>query len=77
MAQNGWKNREANTFYQGNTYHIPYVQPVTSGKYVYWGVSIDDYIASTQNAQSVFYTNTECIWVEYNYLYTFIVLQKY
>lgn len=52
---NGWKNR--NTFYQGETYHIPYGQPVKSGKYIYWNVSIDDYMAATRDSSSVFYSS--------------------
>ncbi|MGM9553649.1 MAG: hypothetical protein ACI3V2_05040, partial [Faecousia sp.] len=51
---NGW--RDGNTFIAGNTYHIPYGQPVTAGAYVGFGVSVDDYLAAAANANSVFYT---------------------
>lgn len=50
----GWANES--TFYQGSTYHIPYGQPVSSGKYIYWNVSIDNFLSSTGNASSEFYT---------------------
>lgn len=51
----GWRNNY--TFAQGNTYHIPYGQPVTKGKYICWGVSVNDFLSATQNASSIFYTS--------------------
>ncbi|MGN1307848.1 MAG: RICIN domain-containing protein, partial [Faecousia sp.] len=50
----GWC--DSYTFNVGNTYHIPYGQPVTAGAYVGFGVSVDDYLAAAANANSVFYT---------------------
>lgn len=44
------------TFIKGKTYRIPYGQPVTSGKYICFGVSVNDYLAAAANASSVFYT---------------------
>ena len=37
----GWKGNY--TYYQGNSYRLPYGQPVTQGKYIGYGVSIDDF----------------------------------
>ena len=51
----GWKNKY--TYSKGTTYHIPYGQPVSSGKYICWGVSIDDFLASTKNSGSVYYNS--------------------
>ncbi|MCM1507959.1 MAG: InlB B-repeat-containing protein [Ruminococcus flavefaciens] len=48
----GW----GGTFTQGNTYHIPYGQPVTSGKYICWGISVDSFLSATKNASSEFYS---------------------
>ena len=51
---NGWC--DSYTFVAGNTYHIPYGQPVTAGAYVGFGVSVDDYLAAAADANSVFYS---------------------
>lgn len=51
----GW--RGSYTFYAGNTYRIPYGQPVYAGAYVGFGVSVDDYLAAAANPNSVFYTS--------------------
>ena len=51
----GWRGQYY--FYAGNTYRIPYGQPVHSGRYVGYYVSVDDFLASTKNANSVFYTS--------------------
>ena len=51
----GW--RGSYTFYAGNTYHIPYGQPVYAGAYVGFGVSVDDYLAAAANPNSIFYTS--------------------
>ncbi|MBE6842361.1 MAG: hypothetical protein E7510_05975 [Ruminococcus sp.] len=48
----GW----GGTFYEGNTYHVPYGQPVTAGKYVGFGVSVEDYLSAAADSSSVFYT---------------------
>ncbi|MDE5557720.1 MAG: RICIN domain-containing protein [Ruminococcus sp.] len=50
----GWRNNY--TFSKGSTYHIPYGQPVTKGKYICWGVSVDNFLSATQNASSEFYS---------------------
>ena len=50
----GWKGNY--TYYQGNSYRLPYGQPVTQGKYIGYGVSIDDFISATKDANSAFYS---------------------
>lgn len=45
------------TFKKGNTYHIPYGQPVTRGKYIYWNAPIDTFINAANDATSVFYND--------------------
>ena len=52
---NGWRNQY--TFYAGNTYRMPYGQPVYAGKYIGYGVSVDDYLTAAANSGSVFYTS--------------------
>ena len=49
---NGWC--DSYTFVAGNTYHIPYGQPVTAGAYVGFGVSVDDYLAAAADATRAF-----------------------
>jgi len=49
----GWKT----TFYEGNTYHIPYGQPATAGKYIGFAVSVDTFLESTKDSSSIFYTS--------------------
>lgn len=51
----GWRGQYY--FYAGNTYRIPYGQPVHSGRYVGYYVTVDDFLASTKNAKSAFYTS--------------------
>ncbi len=51
----GWRGNYY--FYQGSTYRLPYGQPIYSGYYIGYGVSVDDFVASTKNASSVFYTS--------------------
>ena len=48
----GW----GGTFYQGNTYHIPYGQPIYSGKYIGFDVSFEEFLNAAATAGSVFYT---------------------
>ncbi len=48
----GW----GGTFYAGNTYHLPYGQPVYSGAYIGFGVSVDSFKAAAATPGSVFYT---------------------
>lgn len=50
----GWKDKY--TFYAGNSYRIPYGQPVSSGKYICWGISADDFLTAASNSLSEFYT---------------------
>ena len=51
---NGW--RDQYTFYEGNTYRVPYGQPVYSGAYIGYGVSVEDFLAAAAESGSVFYT---------------------
>lgn len=51
----GWNS--AYTFSAGNTYRLPYGQPIYSGKYIGYGVSVDEFLKSTKSASSVFYTS--------------------
>ena len=51
----GWKYNY--TFYQGNTYRIPYGQPINSGYYIGFGVSVDNFLSAANTAGSVFYTS--------------------
>ena len=44
------------TFTAGNTYHLPYGQPTSTGAYIGYGVSVDTFVNATKNASSVFYT---------------------
>lgn len=48
----GW----GGTFYQGNTYHIPYGQPIYSGEYIGYGATVEEFINAAATAGSVFYT---------------------
>lgn len=50
----GWNS--AYTFYAGNTYRLPYGQPIYSGKYIGYGVSVDAFLESTKSSSSIFYT---------------------
>lgn len=49
----GWRNQ--NMFYVGESHHMPYGQPISSGRYIGWGVSVDQFLESTRNPESVFY----------------------
>lgn len=55
----GWQG--SYIFYQGSTYRLPYGQPIHSGRYIGYGVSVDDFLAATKNASSVFYTTKSYI----------------
>ena len=44
-------------FYKGYTYRMPYGQPVYSGYYIGYGVSVDTYKKAAATAGSVFYTS--------------------
>ena len=45
------------TFTQGNTYHIPYAQPWQHNGYIGFGISVDDFLAATNDVNSAFYKN--------------------
>ena len=51
----GW--RKNYVFNAGSTYRIPYGQPVSSGYYIGFGVSVDTFVSATKNESSVFYTS--------------------
>ena len=48
----GW----GGTFYAGNTYRIPYGQPIYSGKYVGYQATFEEFIQAANTAGSLFYT---------------------
>lgn len=48
----GWSG----TFYKGGTYHIPYGQPIYSGKYVGYAATFDEFLKAASTAGSIFYT---------------------
>lgn len=50
----GWKGNY--TYSKGSSYRLPYGQPVTKGKYIGFGVSVDDFLKATKDSDSVFYT---------------------
>lgn len=50
----GWNNEY--TFTKGETYHVPYGQPVNSGKYVGYGVTVEEFLSSAKDPNSIFYT---------------------
>jgi hypothetical protein len=45
------------TFYAGNTYRIPYGQPINSGYYIGYGVSVDNFVSSANTYGSVYYSS--------------------
>ncbi len=51
----GWRGQYY--FYAGNTYRMPYGQPVHAGRYIGYFVSVDDYQTATKNPNSVFYNS--------------------
>ena len=51
----GWRGNY--TFYAGETYRLPYAWPVTTGAYIGFGVSVEDFLTAAANSSSVFYTN--------------------
>lgn len=50
----GW--REQYTFYEGETYRIPYAQPVISGQYIGYGISYEDFLVAATDESNVFYS---------------------
>ncbi|MBQ7346083.1 MAG: hypothetical protein IJW45_08505, partial [Oscillospiraceae bacterium] len=50
----GWRYQY--TFEKGQTYRLPYAQPIYAGYYIGYGVSIEDFQAAAADGTSVFYT---------------------
>lgn len=50
----GWKGNY--TFYEGNTYRLPYAWPVTSGAYIGYGISVEDFLSVAADSSSSFYS---------------------
>ena len=44
-------------FNAGTSYRIPYGQPINSGYYIGYGVSVDEFVTAAKTAGSVFYTS--------------------
>jgi hypothetical protein len=63
----GWRGNY--TFYQGSTYRIPYGQPINSGYYIGFGVTVDKFLESTKSAGSVFYTSRSTYGSTYSVYY--------
>ena len=51
---NAW--RDEFVFKKGETYHLPYGQPVNSGKFIGYGVELEDFLIAAADADSVFYS---------------------
>lgn len=51
---NAW--RDEFVFQKGETYHLPYGQPVNSGKFIGYGVELEDFLIAAADADSVFYS---------------------
>ncbi len=56
----GW--RDQYYFTKGETYRIPYGQPIYSGYYIGFGVEVDTFVAAAADASSIFYSGQS----EYN-----------
>ena len=56
----GW--RDEYTFTEGETYRLPYAQPVNSGKFIGYGVTLEDFLDAAADGSSVFYSQQS----EYN-----------
>ena len=55
----GWHSSSSSyTFTKGNTYRIPYAQPINSGKYIGYGATVETFLAAANDVNSVFYTKT-------------------
>lgn len=50
----GWKYKY--TFYAGRTYHLPYAWPVSAGAYIGYGISVQNFLNATRDANNAFYT---------------------
>ncbi len=56
---NGYKNSKGvytKSYEKGGTYRIPYGMPVSSGGFIGYGISVDNFIAATKSASNPFYT---------------------
>lgn len=49
-----WNGRTV--FRAGESHRIPYGQPYSTGKYICWGISVDDFLAAANDANSIFYS---------------------
>ena len=56
----GW--RDQYTFYEGETYRLPYAQPVNSGAFIGYGVTLEEFERTAADGSSVFYSRQS----EYN-----------
>ena len=60
----GW--RYGYTFEKGETYRLPYAQPINAGAYIGYSVSIETFLAAAANVNSVYYSSMS----EYNGWYS-------
>lgn len=57
LSEDRNRRKGSYTFTKGNTYRIPYGQPVYAGAYIGFSVTVDAFLAATQDPNSVFYTS--------------------
>lgn len=50
----GW--RDQYTYYEGETYHLPYGQPVNSGKFIGYGCTLEDFLIAAADGDSIYYS---------------------
>lgn len=50
----GWRNQSV--YQQGQTYHLPYGQPINTGKYLYYGIPVESLLEASRDPSSEFYT---------------------
>ena len=50
----GW--RDEFTFEAGQTYRLPYAQPVNSGQFIGYGVTLEDFLVAAADVNSVYYS---------------------
>jgi hypothetical protein len=48
----GW--RDQFTYYEGETYHLPYGQPVNSGKFIGYGCTLEDFLIAAADGDSIY-----------------------
>ena len=51
---NAW--RDEFVFQKGETYHLPYGQPVNSGKFIGYGVELEEFLMAAADGNSVYYS---------------------